>query len=66
MTPEPRQFLRSLGPPQLVQPFPLMSEKEAFLPPWVLGKFKEMTLLKRGPAMAPSSAKDVPGALTWH
>lgn len=43
------------GPHQLVQPFLLMSRKEVFLTSWVLGKFKETTLLKGAQCVAPSS-----------
>lgn len=49
------------SPHQLVQPFLLMSRKEVFLTSWVLGKFKETTVLKGGPAHG-SFIKDVAGS----
>lgn len=54
-----------LGPHLPVHPF-LISKKEAFLSTWVLGKFKETTLLQRGLSGFPSLSRMWLGALTCH
>lgn len=56
-SPSPTSGSSPAGPPLL-----LRSKKEALLTSWVLGKFKEMTVLKRGLCIWFLSVKDVAGS----